>query len=33
MIKLLQTGHALASLAELRKQGLHRGVFPVLDAR
>jgi poly(A) polymerase len=32
MIKLLQTGHALASLEELRKQGLHRGVFPVLDA-
>ncbi|MEK8030097.1 polynucleotide adenylyltransferase PcnB [Ideonella sp. DXS29W] len=32
MIKLLQTGHALASLAELKKQGLDRGVFPVLDA-
>ena len=32
MIKLLQTGHSLASLAELRKQGLTRGVFPVLDA-
>jgi poly(A) polymerase len=32
MIKLLQTGHALASIDELRKQGLHRGVFPVLDA-
>ena len=32
MIKLLQTGHSLASLAELRKQGLERGVFPVLDA-
>jgi poly(A) polymerase len=31
MIKLLQTGHALASIAELRKQGMHRGVFPVLD--
>jgi poly(A) polymerase len=31
MIKLLQTGHALASIGELRKQGLHRGVFPVLD--
>ncbi|HEY4069138.1 MAG TPA: polynucleotide adenylyltransferase PcnB [Burkholderiaceae bacterium] len=31
MIKLLQTGHALASIKELRKQGLHRGVFPVLD--
>ena len=32
MIKLLQTGHALRSIAELRKQGLDRGVFPVLDA-
>jgi poly(A) polymerase len=31
MIKLLQTGHALASMQELRKQGLHRGVFPILD--
>ncbi|OYY63734.1 MAG: poly(A) polymerase [Burkholderiales bacterium 28-67-8] len=31
MIKLLQTGHSLASLDELRKQGLHRGTFPVLD--
>jgi poly(A) polymerase len=31
MIKLLQTGHALASIEELRKQGLHRGVFPVID--
>jgi len=31
MIKLLQTGHSLASLEELRKQGLHRGVFPILD--
>ena len=32
MIKLLQTGHAQASLTELRKQGLDRGVFPILDA-
>ena len=32
MIKLLQTGHALASIEELRKQGLDRGMFPVLDA-
>ena len=32
MIKLLQTGHSLASLDELRKQGLARGVFPILDA-
>ena len=30
-IKLLQTGHALASIDELRKQGLDRGVFPLLD--
>ena len=32
MIKLLQTGHAIASLQELRRQGLDRGVFAVLDA-
>jgi len=32
MIKLLQTGHAQASIAQLRKQGLDHGVFPVLDA-
>lgn len=32
MIKLLQTGHARASLDQLRKQGLDRGVFPILDA-
>ncbi len=31
MIKLLQTGHALASIEELHKQGLHQGVFPILD--
>jgi len=34
MIKLLQTGHSLASIDELRKQGLvgaSRGVFPMLD--
>jgi poly(A) polymerase len=34
-IKLLQTGHALASIAELKKQGLVGGknnYFPVLDA-
>ena len=31
MIKLLQTGHALASIVELKKLGLHQGVFPVLD--
>ena len=32
MVKLLQTGHALASLEELKKQGLDKGVFPILDA-
>ncbi len=35
MIKLLQTGHALASVEQLRKHGLiggPLGVFPVLDA-
>jgi poly(A) polymerase len=38
MIKLLQTGHSLRSIDELRKQGLMngqdgpRGLFPVLDA-
>jgi poly(A) polymerase len=32
MVKLLQTGHALASIEELKKRGLERGVFPVLEA-
>jgi poly(A) polymerase len=32
MIKLLQTGHSLRSIAELKKQGLDRGLFPLLDA-
>jgi poly(A) polymerase len=32
MIKLLQTGHSLQSLAVLKKYGLERGVFPILDA-
>jgi len=32
MVKLLQTGHALASIESLKALGLHRGVFPVLDA-
>jgi poly(A) polymerase len=32
MLKLLQTGHALASIASLKRQNLHRSVFPVLDA-
>jgi poly(A) polymerase len=32
MIKLLQTGHALASLEQIKHFGLDHGVFPVLDA-
>jgi len=32
MIKLLQTGHALKSVEQLKKMGLDRGVFPLLDA-
>ncbi len=32
MIKLLQTGHALASIEQIRRHGLDRGVFPILDA-
>ena len=32
MIKLLQTGHSLASIESLKALGLHQGVFPVLDA-
>ena len=32
MIKLLQTGHSLASIEQLKKLGLARGVFAVLDA-
>jgi poly(A) polymerase len=32
MVKLLQTGHALASVEQLRRHGLDRGVFPVLHA-
>ncbi|CAD5373847.1 Poly(A) polymerase I [Rubrivivax sp. A210] len=33
MVKLLQTGHAIASVAQLRRQGLlGGGIFPVLDA-
>jgi len=34
MIKLLQTGHALASIEELKKQGLAgggQGIFPIID--
>ena len=32
MIKLLQTGHSLASLEVLKKYGLDRKTFPILDA-
>ena len=32
MIKLLQTGHSLASLEVIRKYGLDRKTFPILDA-
>ena len=31
MLKLLQTGHSLASIAQLRKLGLQRGIYPLLD--
>ena len=31
MLKLLQTGHALASIEQLRKQGLAKGIYPLLD--
>jgi len=31
MLKLLQTGHALASVAQLRKLGLQQGIYPLLD--
>ncbi len=31
MVKLLQTGHAQASLVQLREHRLPRGVFPILD--
>ncbi len=30
MLKLLQTGHALASIAQLRKLGLQDGIYPLL---
>ncbi|MBB5206112.1 poly(A) polymerase [Inhella inkyongensis] len=32
MVKLLQTGHGLASLETLKALGLHKGIFPILDA-
>jgi poly(A) polymerase len=31
MLKLLQTGHALASIAQLRDLGMARGIYPLLD--
>lgn len=30
MLKLLQTGHALASIAQLRQLGLQKGIYPLL---
>jgi hypothetical protein len=32
LLKLLQTGHSLQSIAMLKKYGLDRGVFPILDS-
>lgn len=31
MLKLLQTGHALATIAQLKLLGLERGIYPLLD--
>ncbi|MEI6718404.1 MAG: polynucleotide adenylyltransferase PcnB [Betaproteobacteria bacterium] len=31
MLKLLQTGHALASVAQLKVLGLQKGIYPLLD--
>jgi poly(A) polymerase len=31
MIKMLMSGHALACLKQLRKEGLHHGLLPLLD--
>ena len=31
MLKLLQTGHALASVAQLKSLGLQKGIYPLLD--
>lgn len=31
MLKLLMSGHAMACLQELRHQGLHHGLLPLLD--
>ncbi len=31
MLKLLQTGHAMASIAQLKALGMARGIYPLLD--
>ena len=31
MLKLLQTGHAMASIAKLQELGLDKGIYPLLD--
>jgi len=31
MLKLLQTGHSIASIAQLKQLGLARGIYPLLD--
>jgi poly(A) polymerase len=31
MLKLLQTGHALASIAQLKQLGMSKGIYPLLD--
>lgn len=31
ILKLLQTGHALASIEQLKRLGLQRGIYPLLD--
>jgi poly(A) polymerase len=31
MLKLLQTGHAVSSVAQLQKLGLDKGIYPLLD--
>lgn len=31
MLKLLQTGHAVASIAQLKQLGMEKGIYPLLD--
>ncbi|MDZ7865570.1 polynucleotide adenylyltransferase PcnB [Acidovorax sp.] len=31
MLKLLQTGHAIATIAQLKKLGMAKGIYPLLD--